>query len=69
MTTPDPAADELLHELRNRLNSLLMNAAVLRSRLPENERDSPFAVALEQDGIRCADLVHRIDELLLQKKK
>jgi signal transduction histidine kinase len=61
---PDDSAEQLLHELRNRLNSLLMNAAVLRSRLSEPEQDSPFARHIDEDGRRCAELVHLLDEKL-----
>jgi signal transduction histidine kinase len=64
MTTPERTTDQLVHELRNRLNSLLMNAAVLRSRLPDGERDSLYARHLEHDGLRCAELVHALDESL-----
>jgi signal transduction histidine kinase len=64
MTTLERSTDQLVHELRNRLNSLLMNAAVLRSRLPESERDSPYARHLEEDGMRCAELIHALDESL-----
>lgn len=62
MTIPENVPERLLHELRNRLNSLLMNAAVLRDRLPADERDSSFVRHLEEDGERCAALIHRLDE-------
>jgi hypothetical protein len=67
MTTPDDTPERLLHALRNRLNSLLMNAEVLRSRLPDGEDGSPFARHIEDDGRRCAELLDRLDEALEQE--
>ncbi|KFN50165.1 hypothetical protein [Arenimonas composti] len=77
MTRPEPpgAADDetaasaarLLHDLRNRLGSLLLNAEVLIARLPEGERESASARHLVADGRRCAALIMQLEESLKQR--
>lgn len=66
MTTPDDdraaSPARLLHDLRNRLGSLLLNAEVLVARLPESERDSPAARHLVSDGRRCAALIRQLED-------
>lgn len=49
-----------LHDLRNGLNSLLMNAAVLAAKLPPAEREGRFARQVQADGERCAALLQTL---------
>ncbi len=54
-----------VHDLRNGLNSLLMNAAVLAARsedVPESLR--PFVAAISRAGTVCSDEVTRLLALL-----
>ena len=46
-----------IHDLRNGLNSLLMNAAVLAAKLPPADRDGRFARQVQAAGDRCATLL------------
>lgn len=54
-----------LHDLRNGLNSLLMNAAVLAAKLPPAERDGRFARQVQADGERCAALLQDLAAAVL----
>jgi len=56
--------DKYIHDLRNRLGSLLMNAHVLCSRLPDQARSSRFADTIDQDGQACADQLRRLSEVV-----
>ena len=49
-----------IHDLRNGLNSLLMNAAVLAAKLPPADRDGRFARQVQADGDRCATLLQAL---------
>ena len=49
-----------IHDLRNGLNSLLMNAAVVAAKLPPPERDGRFARQVQADGDRCATLLQAL---------
>jgi hypothetical protein len=49
-----------IHDLRNGLNSLLMNVAVLGTKLPESERHGRFASQVQVDGERCAALLQEL---------
>jgi signal transduction histidine kinase len=51
-----------LHDLRNALNSLLMNAAVLAAKLPPAERENRFARQVQVDGERCAALLQALSD-------
>ena len=53
-----------IHDLRNGLNSLLMNAAVLAGKLPPADRDGRFALQLQADGERCAALLQAFCDAL-----
>ena len=53
-----------LHDLRNGLNSLLMNAAVMTTKLPPAERDSRFARQVQDDGERCAALLQELADAI-----
>jgi hypothetical protein len=71
VTTSDPQRPgdtatpaRLLHDLRNRLGSLLLNAEVLIARLPEDARDSASVRHLVADGRRCATLIMLLEERL-----
>src|SRR5690606_8081818 len=58
-------ARQAVHELRNALNSLMMNAATLTWRaesIPEPMRR--FATQLQHDGERCADALRQLQVLL-----
>lgn len=72
---PDPAAlgeaneplpitreelEVLVHDLRNHLNSLLMNAAVIASACPDRARLGHFIDQVERDGERCAEALQRV---------
>ena len=49
-----------IHDLRNGLNSLLMNVAVLSGKLPPADRDGRFARQAQADGERCAALLQAL---------
>lgn len=58
------AAAVRLHDLRNGLNSLLMNAAVMTTKLPADARDGRFARQVQDDGERCAALLQQFADSL-----
>lgn len=62
---PRAILDKYIHDLRNRLGSLLMNAHVLCSRLPEQARSSRFAENIDQDGQACAEQLRRLSDVVL----
>jgi hypothetical protein len=51
-----------LHDLRNAVNSLLMNAAVVTMKLPPEHRASRFVTQIPQEGERCAQLLQALAE-------
>ena|SRR5688572_18829088 len=53
-----------LHDLRNAVNSLLMNAAVLTTKLPREERSGRFAAQVPIEGERCAKLLQSLAETI-----
>lgn len=53
-----------LHDLRNALNSLLMNAAVVNTKLPAAEREGRFALQVQADGERCAKLLQELADAI-----
>ena len=57
-------ASRRLHDLRNGLNSLLMNAAVMTTKLPPADRDGRFARQVHADGERCAALLQEFADAL-----
>lgn len=57
--------DKCIHDLRNKLNSLVMNVAVLCSRLPDQANIMRFAHQIDQDGQACAEHLKRLSEALL----
>lgn len=54
-----------VHELRNHLNSLLMNAAVVSSACTDRERLGRYLDQIDVEGQRCADALHRLAERYL----
>ena len=58
------AVSQRIHDLRNGLNSLLMNVAVLGTRLPEAERQGRFAKQVQIDGERCATLLQALADIV-----
>lgn len=58
------AAAARLHELRNAVNSLLMNASVVVVKLPPEHREGRFALQVPQDGERCARLLQAFADAL-----
>jgi signal transduction histidine kinase len=70
--TPDSPEQlaEAVHALRNGLNSLLMNTAVLASRsedLPESLR--PFVAAISKAGYRCSEDLTRLFALVDARRR
>ncbi len=57
------AADRLLHDIRNRLNSLLMSAGVLYTAPASAELTKRFAAQIESDGKSCADELSQLGHL------
>ena len=57
-------ASRKIHDLRNGLNSLLMNAAVMAVKLPPAEREGRFAQQVQADGERCAALLQELSEAI-----
>lgn len=58
-----------VHDLRNGLNSLLMNAAVLAARsedVPESLR--PFVAAISRAGTACSEEVTRLFALVAARR-
>jgi hypothetical protein len=53
-----------IHDLRNGLNSLLMNVAVMTTKLPPEERSGRFATQAQADGERCAALLQALADAL-----
>lgn len=53
-----------IHDLRNGLNSLLMNVAVLAGKLPPADREGRFALQAQADGERCATLLQALCDAL-----
>ena len=54
VTIPRQELQAVLHDLRNHLNSMLMNAGVLASHCRTNEKAARYAAQLEDDGDKCA---------------
>jgi hypothetical protein len=57
------ALEQVLHDIRNRLNSLLMSAGVLYTAPASAERTKRFATQIEADGKSCADELGRLYQL------
>ena len=59
-----PEAAKLIHDLRNRLNSLAMNAAVLAAQASDRERGRGFSEQIERDLGTCKELLVQLAERL-----
>lgn len=55
-----------LHQLNNRLNSLLINVGVLATAHQEGDRLARFAEQANRDGIGCAEAISRLSASLLE---
>lgn len=53
-----------IHDLRNALNSLLMNVAVIATKLPPKDRAGRFATQAQADGERCAARLQALAEAI-----
>ena len=68
---PDPSAEigKAVHALRNGMNSLLMNTAVLATCIddvPESLR--PYVASIRQAGQRCSDDLAHLFELVAARR-
>ena len=57
-------ASQKIHDLRNGLNSLLMNVAVLTTKLAPADREGRFAMQVQADGERCAALLQSLNDAI-----
>jgi hypothetical protein len=65
VTIPRQELQALVHDLRNHLNSMLMNGGVLAAHCRSNEKAAHHAALLEEDGDRCAQALRKLSDTYL----
>lgn len=65
VTIPRQELQAVVHDLRNHLNSMLMNAGVLASHCRTNEKAARHAAQLEDDGEKCAQALRDLADRYL----
>jgi hypothetical protein len=59
---PRDELQALIHDLRNHLNSLLMNAGVVAAACPDRQRYGRYIEQVEQEGERCAEALRGLSD-------
>jgi signal transduction histidine kinase len=59
---PREELQALIHDLRNHLNSLLMNAGVLAAACQDRQRYGRYIDQVEQEGERCAEALRGLSD-------
>lgn len=62
---PRPELQALVHDLRNHINSMLMNAGVLATLCNGHPKAARYAAQLEDDGERCAQALRDVSDRYL----
>lgn len=65
VTIPHRELQVLVHDLRNHLNSMLMNAGVLASHCRADAKAAQHAAQLEDDGEKCAQALRDLSDRYL----
>ena len=59
---PREALQALVHDLRNHLNTILMNAGVVARLCEDKQRVARYVAQFEQEGERCAHALKAISD-------
>ena len=62
---PRETLQALVHDLRNHLNTILMNAGVAARLCEDKERVARYVAQFEQEGERCAQTLQAISDKYL----
>ena len=65
VTLPRRELQALVHDLRNHLNSMLMNAGVMAVHCGAGEKVSRLSAQVEADGAKCAQALTTISDRYL----
>jgi hypothetical protein len=65
VTLPREELQVLVHDLRNHLNSLLMNAGAVAAMCKDGGRAERFVTQLESDGEKCAQALRDLSDRYL----
>jgi hypothetical protein len=65
VTLPREELRRLVHDLRNHVNSLMMNAGAVAALCKEGDRVARFVAHIEDDGERCAQTLRKLSDLYL----
>jgi hypothetical protein len=65
VTIPRQELQALVHDIRNHLNSMLMNAGVLAVQSRANPSSARHAAQLEDDGEKCAQALRNLSDRYL----